>query len=443
LICLGSTANLGGANLTGSLINGFIPAPGTQFTIMSAPDGGIFSGQFAQGNSVTIGGRQFSITYNASNVVLTAGAPTAADGVVSGNITASDGTPVSGAVINLTGSQSRKTITDANGNYYFDAVEANGFYTVTPSRVNYNFNPFNRSFNQLGNRTDAIFTGTFTGDHANPLDTPEYFVRQHYLDFLGREPDEAGFNFWSDDINSCGADAFCINPRRIAVSDAFFFEPEYQRTGSYVFRLYRAAFGNQQPAPNPDLSNAAEAAKLPSYTAFMSDRGRVLGGPRLVQSQKDLASDFVQRPEFLAKYPAAQGATEFIDAVLSTVRDSTGADLASQRSALLDLYNDSGDGGRAAVLYRLADDDLAGSPIDNRSFVNAEYNRTLVFTQYAGYLRRNADIGGFLFWLDQVNGAPLRNISKQHAMVCSFITSGEYQLRFSSLITHSNGDCAH
>jgi hypothetical protein len=55
-----------------------------------------------------------------------------------------------------------------------------------------------------------------------------------------------------------------------------------------------------------------------------------------------------------------------------------------------------------------------------------------------GYLRRNADIGGFLFWLDQVNSGSLRNVPKQHAMVCSFITSREYQERFSSVVTHSN-----
>ena len=94
------------------------------------------------------------------------------------------------------------------------------------------------------------------------------------------------------------------------------------------------------------------------------------------------------------------------------------------------------------MLYRLADDDPGNSPIDNRAFINAEYNRGFVFTQYAGYLRRNADIAGLLFWLDQVNSAPLRNISKQHAMVCSFITSAEYQERFSSLVTHGNGECA-
>jgi len=105
-----------------------------------------------------------------------------------------------GAIVNLAGTQTRKTITDASGNYRFDNVETNGFYTVTPARANYNFGPANRSFSQLGNTTEAAFTGTpnsvIVGNSID-IDTPEYFVRQHYLDFLGREPDESGFNFWS------------------------------------------------------------------------------------------------------------------------------------------------------------------------------------------------------------------------------------------------------
>jgi hypothetical protein len=81
------------------------------------------------------------------------------------------------------------------------------------------------------------------------------------------------------------------------------------------------------------------------------------------------------------------------------------------------------------------------NPINNRAFIDEEYNRGFVFTEYAGYLRRDSDIGGFLFWLGQVNSAPLRETTKQHAMVCSFITSAEYQGRFSSVTTHSNGEC--
>jgi len=74
---------------------------------------------------------------------------------------------------------------------------------------------------------------------------------------------------------------------------------------------------------------------------------------------------------------------------------------------------------------------------------DAEYNRSFVATQYFGYLRRDADLGGINFWLGQVNGAPLRDVNKQHAMVCSFITSAEYQLRFSPVAPHSNSECPH
>ena len=92
-------------------------------------------------------------------------------------------------------------------------------------------------------------------------------------------------------------------------------------------------------------------------------------------------------------------------------------------------------------MYRLADDNTQTNPINNRAFIDAEYNRAFVATQYFGYLRRDSDIGGFLFWLGQVSSGPLRDTGKQHAMVCSFITSGEYQLRFNSMITHSNSEC--
>ena len=93
-------------------------------------------------------------------------------------------------------------------------------------------------------------------------------------------------------------------------------------------------------------------------------------------------------------------------------------------------------------MYRLADDNLQTNPINNRAFVDAEYNRAFVTTEYFGYLRRDADISGLLFWFGQVNRFPLRDSTIQNAMVCSFITSAEYQLRFGSVVTHTNSECA-
>lgn len=278
---------------------------------------------------------------------------------------------------------------------------------------------------------------------TNPLDDPSFFVRQHYFDFLSRSPDANGFNFWVNQISgaNCGSNAACLLQRRITVSNAFFFELEFQQTGAYVFRLYRAAYGNNQPFPNPrpDPNFPNEEKKLPSYQVFSRDRAKVIGGLNLAQKQLDLANLFVLRAEFLAKYPASlvTGA-QFVDAVLGTIQTDLGVNLSSQRDALITLYNG---GGRAAVMYRLADDNVQTNPINNRALIDAEYNRAFVTTQYFGYLRRNPDIPGIIFWLSQVNSAPLRDLGKQNAMVCSFITSGEYQFRFSPVAPHSNTEC--
>ena len=88
--------------------------------------------------------------------------PSAANGSIDGTITDSSGAPIAGATINLSGTQNRETITDAQGKYSFDSVETNGFYTVTPSRANYSFNPPNRSFSALGVHTEASFTASAT-----------------------------------------------------------------------------------------------------------------------------------------------------------------------------------------------------------------------------------------------------------------------------------------
>jgi hypothetical protein len=294
----------------------------------------------------------------------------------------------------------------------------------------------------LGSPNTATLTitddDTINPPVVNPIDDARTFVRQHYHDFLAREGDQGGIDYWTNLIQECGTDQLCVRVRRIAVSDAFFFEPEFQQTGSYVLRLYRAAYGNNQPFPNPDTTNVTEARKIPSYAVFGQDRGRLIAGTGLAQSQLDLANLFVLRPEFLTKYPVSLNGPAFVDALLATVTNDLGVDLTAQRAELIALFNS---GGRGNVIYRLADDNVQTNPINNRAFIDEEYNRSFVTTEFFGYLRRDADIGGFLFWLGQVNRFPIRNIDIQHAMVCSFITSSEYQQRFSSVVTHTNAEC--
>ncbi len=66
---------------------------------------------------------------------------------------------------------------------------------------------------------------------TNPIDTTAFFVRQHYLDFLNREPDAAGLAFWANQINACGMDAACIQRQRVHVSAAFFLSIEIPGDG--------------------------------------------------------------------------------------------------------------------------------------------------------------------------------------------------------------------
>lgn len=270
------------------------------------------------------------------------------------------------------------------------------------------------------------------------IDDSDFFVNQNYVDFLNRFPDPNGFAYWNDKLTACGANQSCIFNTRVEVSNAFFFEAEFQQTGAFTYRLYRAAFGNAQPFPDPipDPQNPGEENKLPLYSKFKADRQKVIGGADLAQQQLDLANEFVLRNEFLNKYPANQTLGQFVDAILLTINNDLHVDLTSQTAALNAL------GSRGAVLYRLADDNLATNPINNRPLIDTEYNRAFVYTEYGGYLRRDSDVAGFLFWLNKVNAGPLRDTSKQHSMVCSFINSQEYQFRFGTTANHQSVDCA-
>jgi Domain of unknown function (DUF4214) len=68
-----------------------------------------------------------------------------------------------------------------------------------------------------------------------------------------------------------------------------------------------------------------------------------------------------------------------------------------------------------------------------------EYNPAFVLMQYFSYLRRDVDEAGYDFWLGVVNNREPNNYA---GMVCAFITSAEYQLRFGQIVTRSNADCS-
>src|SRR5882724_4063286 len=115
------------------------------------------------------------------------------------------------------------------------------------------------------------------------IDDGDFFVNQHYVDFLNRFPDSGGFTFWNGKFTNCQGNQNCLNNTRIDVSNQFFFVLEYQQTGAYVYRMYRAAFGNNQPFPLPSQSNPTEGNKQILYANYKADRQLVVGGPNITQ----------------------------------------------------------------------------------------------------------------------------------------------------------------
>ena len=260
--------------------------------------------------------------------------------------------------------------------------------------------------------------GASTPACPNPIDCAEFFVRQHYLDFLSREPDAGGLAYWTGQITQCGMDAACLQQRRIGVSAAFFIETEFQETGYFVYRLYRASYGTM-PAPNQTRANVTQ-------DEFKQDRAALIGGPDLEQAKQNLVNNWVQRSRFRNEYPLTLSNADFVNRLF----DQAGLiPFAVERQAEIDAMNTQGRT-RAQVLRNV---------LELPAFRSREYNPAFVLMQYFGYLGRDPDQSGYDFWLNVVvNGEP----NNYRGMVCAFLTSAEYQLRFSSMVTRTNADCA-
>lgn len=163
----------------------------------------------------------------------------------------------------------------------------------------------------------TILDNDSTPPVSNPVDTSSFFVRQHYLDFLNREPDTAGLNFWVNQIESCGADAACRDVRRINVSAAFFLSIEFQRTGYLAYLTHRAAFGaNASGSPAPVLYGNFERDVQALQRGFVFGQA---GADAVLEANKvAYFNEFVTRPEFAAKYPSTLTNDQYVDALLAS-----------------------------------------------------------------------------------------------------------------------------
>ncbi len=332
---------------------------------------------------------------------------------ISGRVVGSAGQGIAGVNVTLSGSQSAVAQTDATGKYTFGHVSTTGTHTVTPSGSGLSFSPASRTVVNPTANQQAHFLAPATAPNAS--DAAQFFVRQHYHDFFGREPDAAGLAFWSNQITSCNGEPNCTTARRENVSGAFFLSTEFQETGFLLYRLHKATFNS-----------------MPAYASFIPDQQRlgrhvVVGfgdwEAQLARNKAAFVNGWVTaRPRFRAVYdPMTNG--QFVDTLITNAGLTPAQ---ANREALVGALN-AQTKTRSDVLLEIA---------ENPRFRENEKNRAFVLMQYMGYLRRNPqdppeltlDLTGFNFWLGKLNDHGGNFI--QAEMVKSFLVSTEYRRRF-------------
>ncbi|MDQ3585411.1 MAG: PQQ-dependent sugar dehydrogenase [Acidobacteriota bacterium] len=271
---------------------------------------------------------------------------------------------------------------------------------------------FNPSGASLGTQSTATLTITDNdaAGQSNPIFASPFFVRQQYLDFLSREPEEAGFNAWLSVLNNC-PNVFNDDPNspsaqcdRIIVSSSFFRSQEFQLKGYFVYLFYKATLG-----------------RLPLYTEIIPDMRSVTGATseELFAKRDAFARTWVNRPEFAARYPGTLADAAFVDSILTTAGvQLTTPDPVSgvtRNSLVADLQRRAKT--RAEVVRLIVE----SHEVDAR-----EFNGAFVAMQYFGYLRRDPESGGYQEWLNHLNANPM----DFRTMVNGFMNSIEYRLRF-------------
>jgi hypothetical protein len=258
--------------------------------------------------------------------------------------------------------------------------------------------------NSSGASLGAPATATITindndiSDGVNPLSANDFFIRQHYNDFLGREPDPAGFAGWQNILSQCG---ITVAPPcdRIEVSSAFFRSPEFQGRGYFIYRFY------------PTIG------KIPIYGEFTPDFAKVSGflsDQQLEAARVAFVNEFMARADFQTRYSATFGnPTSYVDALLQTVGLPNHP---TRQTWINQLTANNTAPTRGQVLRSL---------VESNEMYQKYYSEAFVLMQYFGYLRRTAD-ASYLQWIQTMNS----NGGDYRVMINGFLNSVEYHKRF-------------
>jgi uncharacterized repeat protein (TIGR01451 family) len=301
-------------------------------------------------------------------------------------------------------------------------AEGNENFTIALS------NPAGTALGSPGTATITI-TDNESTTGTNPIDASDFFVHQHYIDFLNREPDPAGFAFWVNEIAGCSPQPQCVEAKRINVSGSFFLSIEFQQTGYLVERIYKASYGDVMGTSTLGGPHQLSVPVV-RFNEFLGGTQQIGEGvivnqgnwqQQLESNKQAFTAEFVQSSRFLTEFPTSMTPAQFVDKLNANAGNPLSVAERNQLVAELGSSTKT----RAQVLRAVAEDP---------DLVNAEFNRAFVLMQYFGYLRRNpndpqdTDYTGYDFWLTKLN--QFNGSFTNAEMVKAFLSSIEYRQRF-------------
>jgi fibronectin-binding autotransporter adhesin len=278
----------------------------------------------------------------------------------------------------------------------------------------------------------ALTTVTITDDDSvatdaahNPYLNNSFFVRMHYVDFLEREPDTAGFNDWVGVLNGCGTQhGFLGAPStcdRAHISKGFFGATEFIDRGFLVYRLYDVGLN-----------------RLPLYAEYNPDsaqlRGFGLTTAEQTQNLNNYLTELGARAEFVNRY-AAVATTGQATQLIQLLETTAGVTLPATATTLSGQPTQYGRGDliskRSSGQFSVVE--TVKAFVEQQVVYDKYFPRGFVTMQYFAYLHRDPDTAGWSDWLDVlVNGRPSLGVAPgdYNRLIFGFIYSTEYRKRF-------------